>query len=171
MIPHWDNIFTFCFSQQLPCLCLGSLKGFLWADKAPFKGPWLASCVASWATEKPGYSQVCRTRPRGPRTLSRTSDAKLNCAFCWKRTFLHRSLIVKSQQSRIELVTRPDHPFMADRRTIEVVSSTQASSDPGQGGPKKSTEDAPKYTFDFDTNSQKKDDDFLPVDPTGNSFR
>jgi len=57
------------------------------------------------------------------------------------------------------------------RRTIEVVSSSQASSDPGQGGQKKFTEDAPKYTFDFDTNSQKKDDDFLPVDPTGNSFR
>ena len=26
---------------------------------------------------------------------------------CWKRTFLHRSLIVKSQQNKIELVTRP----------------------------------------------------------------
>ena len=26
---------------------------------------------------------------------------------CWKRTFLHRSLIVKSKHSRIELVTRP----------------------------------------------------------------
>ena len=80
-------------------------------------------------------------------------------------------MIVESQQSRIELETRPDYPFMADRRTIEVVSSTQTSSDPGQGGPKKCTDKAPKYTFDFDTNSQKKDDDFLPVDPTGNSFR
>ena len=28
---------------------------------------------------------------------------------CWKSTFLHRSLIVKSQQNRIELVTRPDN--------------------------------------------------------------
>ena len=26
---------------------------------------------------------------------------------CWKRTFLHRSLIVKSQQKRIELLARP----------------------------------------------------------------
>ena len=26
---------------------------------------------------------------------------------CWKRTFLHRSLIVKSQLNRIEIVTRP----------------------------------------------------------------
>ena len=28
---------------------------------------------------------------------------------CWKRTFLHRSLIVKSQQNIIELLTRPDN--------------------------------------------------------------
>ena len=34
---------------------------------------------------------------------------------CTKRTYLHRSSIVKSQQNRIELVTRPDPQFQGGR--------------------------------------------------------
>ena len=42
-----------------------------WADTAPFKGPRLASCVASGTIEMQGHHQVCRARRKGPRTLSR----------------------------------------------------------------------------------------------------
>ena len=50
-----------------------------WADMAPYKGPWLASCIASRATEIQGHRQVCRGRHEGPRTLSITTDANLDC--------------------------------------------------------------------------------------------
>ena len=33
------------------------------------------------ATEKQGQRQVCRAMDRGPRTLSKTADANLDCAF------------------------------------------------------------------------------------------
>ena len=48
-----------------------------------------------------------RTRRGGSRTPSTTTDANLNCAFVENALFLHLSLILKSQQNRIELVTRP----------------------------------------------------------------
>ena len=73
----------------------------------PFSGPQFASCVASGTTEIQGHSQVCRVRHEGPRTPSTTTDANLDCAFVLKTNFLRRSLILKSQQNRIELVTRP----------------------------------------------------------------
>ena len=42
-----------------------------------------------------------------PRTQSETADVNLDCAFVENALFPHRSLIVKIQQPRIELVTRP----------------------------------------------------------------
>ena len=47
---------------------------------APFKGPRLAFYVAARLTEIQRHCQVCPTRCRGPRTPSRTIDAKLDCA-------------------------------------------------------------------------------------------
>ena len=41
--------------------------------------------------------------------LRKVNRIELSCAFVEKALFLHRSLIVKSQQKRIELVTRPVH--------------------------------------------------------------
>ena len=73
------NNFLFYSFQQLPCLCLGTLKGF-WADTAPCKCPQLASCIASRTTEKQGDCRVCR----GPRIPLRTIDANLDFAFVEK---------------------------------------------------------------------------------------
>ena len=50
---------------------------------------------------------MCRARRGGPRTPSTTTDANLDCAFVENALFLPRSLTVKRQQNRIELVTRP----------------------------------------------------------------
>ena len=50
---------------------------------------------------------MCRAKRRGPRTASTTTDANLDCAFVENALFLHRSLILKSHQNRIEVVTRP----------------------------------------------------------------
>ena len=47
----------------------------------PFKGPRLASCVASETTEIQGPCQVCRATCGGPKTPSRTSDTNLDCLF------------------------------------------------------------------------------------------
>ena len=74
--------FFFRSSQLLPRLRLAphNWQAF-WADRAPFKGPRLASCIASGTRDIEGHSQVCRARRRGPRTPSRTRDANLDCAF------------------------------------------------------------------------------------------
>ena len=65
-----------------------------WSDKAPFKGPRLVRCFQKYRdTRTPGHRQ---------KQLMQTL-----IVVCWKRTFLGRSLIVKSLQNRIELVTRP----------------------------------------------------------------
>ena len=50
---------------------------------------------------------MCRARRGGPRTPSKIADTYLDCAFVENALFLHGSLILKSQQNRIELVTRP----------------------------------------------------------------
>ena len=88
---------------------------------APSKDPRLSSCVASGTSEIQGHRQVCRARRGGPRTPPRTTDANFDCTFVAKRTFLHQSLIVKSQQNIIELVTRPgiivDIHFSTEERT------------------------------------------------------
>ena len=52
-----------------------------WADMAPFKGPWLASYVASGTTENQGHSQFCCAGRGGPRKPSKTTDANLDYAF------------------------------------------------------------------------------------------
>ena len=48
---------------------------------APFKGPRLASCVASETTEIQGHRKVWRPWHRCPRTLSRTTIANLDSVF------------------------------------------------------------------------------------------
>ena len=70
MTPRWGNTFLFHSFQQVPPLCL-----------RPFKGPEIASCIASRTIENQVHRQVCCAKREGPRTLSRTTDAKLICAF------------------------------------------------------------------------------------------
>ena len=98
-IPGQGNTILFHSSQQLPCLCLGPLKDPFSVDSVHFKGPRLASCIASGTPWNQGHHQVCHARRRGPKkSLSIRADANLNCAFV---AFGPRSLIVKSQQTRI----------------------------------------------------------------------
>ena len=63
---------------------------------APFKGPRLASCVASRTTEKQGHRQVCPAMRGGPRTPSTTTDANLDCAFVENALF---TLILNCEKS------------------------------------------------------------------------
>ena len=99
MTPHRGNNILLCSSQQLPRLCLVPLKDFL-SWRGALQG---SLCDASGTTEKQGHCQVCSARRGGPRTPSKNSWRKPWLGFCWKHTFLHRSLIFKSQQYRIEL--------------------------------------------------------------------
>ena len=93
---------------------------------APCKGTRLASCVASGTTEIQGHRQVWRTRRGGLRIPSLTAESNLDCAFVENATFLHRSLIVKSQQNKFELVTRPgegaSRGFMASKSLLSLAS-------------------------------------------------
>ena len=103
MAPCWGINILLCSSQLLPRLCLGPLKDF-WADTAPFKGPPLASCVASRTTEKQGQDAV-RCARLGLEVPGHWTDANLN--FVSVKNILFTPMIVKSQQNRIELVTWP----------------------------------------------------------------
>ena len=47
----------------------------------PFKGPRLASSIASGTIEIQGHHQVCCARGKGPKTSSRTTDANRDGAF------------------------------------------------------------------------------------------
>ena len=78
----------------------------------------------------------CCARCGGPRALTKPTDAILDCV-CRKRTFLHRSLILKSQQNRIDLVNRPAcHQMAAHNPSNNNQTSSPSSfrSSPGGSG-------------------------------------
>ena len=68
------------FLPATPSSLSQTLEGLFRAEAGPFKGPRLASCVASGTTDIQGHPQVCRTRRGGPRTPSTTTDGNLDCA-------------------------------------------------------------------------------------------
>ena len=86
------------FSQSLLYLGFGLSRDF-WADITPFKGQQYRLVIQ-------GYSRMCRASPRHHYGTT-DANTKLDCGFIKKNTFSHSFLIVKSQQNRIELVTRP----------------------------------------------------------------
>ena len=90
--PHRGNTILFRSSQQLPRLRLGPSTR-------------LVRCFRNYRdTRTP--SGVGREARRSQDTVNNNWRKPWLCV-CRKRTFLHRSLIVKSQQKKIELVTRP----------------------------------------------------------------
>ena len=88
---HWfawndplpEKHYSLLFPQQLPHLRLGPLKGFL-SWHGALQGPSIRLVRCFWNNWHIPWLCVC-----------------------WKRTFLHWFLVAKSQQNRIELVTRP----------------------------------------------------------------
>ena len=106
MTPHLGNTILFRSSQQLPRLRLGPSKGFLsWHGALLGPSTRLVHCFRNYRdTRTP--SGVARLARRSQGTVNNNWRKPWLCV-CWKRTFLHRSLILKSQQNRIELVTRP----------------------------------------------------------------
>ena len=103
LFPHRGNTFLFRSSKQLPRLRLGPLKGFFELTRRPSRAlnspcALLLELQRYKDTDVPLYARRSQdnVKNRTPKTLR-----------LMKRTFLHRSLIVKSKQNRIELVTRP----------------------------------------------------------------
>ena len=81
MTPHWENTMLFPSSQQLHCLHLGPLKGFL-SRHGTLQGPStrLVRCFWNYRDIRTP-SQVCNARCGGPRTPSKPADANLDFAF------------------------------------------------------------------------------------------
>ena len=79
-------LFPFC-ENSLICLEGKSIGYALFSSVPPSNSlisvsdPRLASCIPSGTTEIQGHRQVWHARNRGPRTLSTTTDANLDCAF------------------------------------------------------------------------------------------
>ena len=108
MSPHWGNTILFRSSQQLP-------RRAFWADTAPFKGPRLASCVASGTTEIQGHRHVCCARRGGPRTPSTTIDANLDCAFVENALFNTDPWLWKANRIELSLwpyLYPPNHTYV-----------------------------------------------------------
>ena len=77
MTPCRDNTNPFHSSQQLPCVCLVPLKGYLnWHDLPHMLLPELQRIK--------GQIQVCHARRGGPRTWSRTTDLTLDSSYMLK---------------------------------------------------------------------------------------
>ena len=66
---HWFAWRAKTILPATPSSLSRTLEGFFLADTAPFKGPRLASCVASGNTEKQVHHQMCHARRAGIRTL------------------------------------------------------------------------------------------------------
>ena len=62
-----DNVDLVHSSQQLPCLCLGSLEGLLELTRRPSRSLNFALCVASGTTEIQEHCQVWHAMLEGPR--------------------------------------------------------------------------------------------------------
>ena len=82
---------------------VSTLQGLFWADTMPFKGP--QPCHEPWVQ---GDVQACPAINGGPRTLSKTTGTTIKCASAKDTHFWNRSVIVKSRQNGIELVTHPE---------------------------------------------------------------
>ena len=96
-----DNIVLFLSYQQLPPLGLEPLKSFL-SWHSTLQGP-LVQCFQNFRDKI--QSGVVWSDRRGSQDIVKlTTDTKLVCALIEKNTFLHRSLIVKSQHKITELV-------------------------------------------------------------------
>ena len=86
---------------------LGPLKGFLsWQGTLERPLSSLPALLPELQRDKDTV-RCCYRAPRSQDTVN-NNWRKPWLYVCWKYTFLHRSLTVKSQQNRIELVTRPD---------------------------------------------------------------
>ena len=106
---QWPLIGETLFSSVPPSNSLVSVsdpRRAFWADTVPFLGPRLASCVASGITELQRHRQVCSARRGGPRTLSTTTDANLDCAVVENALFYTDPW--PREVNRIELSSWPD---------------------------------------------------------------
>ena len=63
--PLLGKHFFLPFLAATPSSLSQTLEGLFRAEAGPFKGPRLASCVASETTEKQGHRLVCRAMCRG----------------------------------------------------------------------------------------------------------
>ena len=81
MTPGREKTFLSRLSHQIPRPRLGRLKGFLsWHGALQGPSTRIVHCFRNYIEARPPY-KVCRAKREGPRTLSRTADANLNCAF------------------------------------------------------------------------------------------
>ena len=108
--PSWEKQYSLPFLLETPLSLSRTFEGLFELTWRPSRALDLPRALllelqrykdtvrcAALGTEVPGHCQE---------QLSWRKPWLQECV-CWKRTFIHQSLIVKIQQNRIELVTRP----------------------------------------------------------------
>ena len=110
MTPRLRNTILFCSSQKLPRLCFGPLKGLMSLHGALVRHlaqPLPHVLLPELQRIKDAVVLVCCSRRRGPRTLSRTTDTNLDCAF------VENALVPKIGFVLGPPVRPPDHCYKA----------------------------------------------------------
>ena len=131
MTPCLGNTILFRSSQQLPRLCLGPSKGFFELTRRPSRALNLPRALLPELQRKKdtvrgvvlGVEVPGRRQKQPTQTFVETN-------------FLHQPLIVKSQQNRIEIVTRPgcNDVFGSKLRAINMQMSYGSFSSHGSPG-------------------------------------
>ena len=120
MTPHQGNTIPFHFSKLLPRLRLVTPVGLFELTRHPSRAFELPCALLP---ELQRYKDTVRCAALGMKVPGNCKQQLTQTLIVGllKTYFLHRSLIVKSQQQRIELVTRPGH------QALERPSSASAS--------------------------------------------
>ena len=105
MIPHEGGHCQLSFLPANPSSVPHTLAELFELTQAPFKSPKPGLLLASGTSEIQRHSQMRRGGRASPWTHSKTTDTNLDCVSI-KTHFLYRSLIVISQQNRIQVMTR-----------------------------------------------------------------
>ena len=115
MTPHQDSGGNFSppFLLATPSsLSSRTLEGLFELTRRPSNAlDWLCALLLELQRNK-DIVRCATLRRESPSTPPTTADANLDF---YERTFLHQSLFVKSQQNRIELVTRPGRQWNGRR--------------------------------------------------------
>ena len=81
MPPCRGNAVLFCSSQQLPCLCLGPLKGFFELTRRPSRALDSPRALLPELQRNKNTVRCAALGAEGPKTVSRITDANLYCEF------------------------------------------------------------------------------------------
>ena len=129
MTPYRGNTILFRSSQQLPCLRLRPSKGFLsWHSALLGPSTRLVRCFRIYRDTRTPSGMPLKVR-RSQYSAKYSWHISWLC-ICWKRTFLHLSLIMNSQHNGIEFYVSYDFLCACSHESMKLAVSPTHSGQP-----------------------------------------